>query len=390
MTEGGASAQGLKLAIVRQRYNPYGGAERFVERALGALAATGARITLITRNWQGAPQEGFAQITCDPPYSRWLGGRAARDRSFIHAAQAAVGQGGFDLVQSHERMPGCDIFRAGDGVHGAWLDHRGRALGPLGRFLQRLAPYHRYVVATERAMFQHPALKTVICNSRMVADEVAHYYGVPREKLQVIYNGVDLAHFHPGLRQEHRAVLRQAQGWGEEPVLLFVGSGFERKGIPRLLQAMALMGEGRARLVVIGADRKLKTMEALAAKLGLARRVVFLGPQKDVRPWYGAADAFVLPTLYDPCPNAALEALACGLPSLVSSACGAKEWIVEGDNGFVVAPLDVPALASRLDALCRLAPAPSARDLARQSVQDLSLEAMSQRLLALYGSLLER
>ena len=111
----------MKIAIVRQRYNPFGGAERFVERALGALADEGAEVTLITRSWEGAPREGFKQITCDPPYSRLFGGRAARDRSFSAAAQLAMAKGGFDITQSHERIPGCMIFRAGDGVHAAWL-----------------------------------------------------------------------------------------------------------------------------------------------------------------------------------------------------------------------------------------------------------------------------
>ena len=109
----------MKIAIVRQRYNPFGGAERFVERALGALAAEGAEVSLITRNWDGAPREGFRQITCDPPYSRLFGGRAARDRSFAAAAQREMARGGFDITQSHERIPGCMIFRAGDGVHAA-------------------------------------------------------------------------------------------------------------------------------------------------------------------------------------------------------------------------------------------------------------------------------
>ncbi|HXE38982.1 MAG TPA: glycosyltransferase family 4 protein, partial [Azonexus sp.] len=164
----------MKIAIVRQRYNPYGGAERFVERALGALAAEGAEVSLITRSWDGAPREGFRQITCDPKYSRLLGGRAARDRSFAGCAQAEMSRGGFDITQSHERIPGCMIFRAGDGVHAAWLAHRARVLSPLQRLAQAVSPYHRYVVGAERAMFGHPALKAVICNSQMVADEIVH------------------------------------------------------------------------------------------------------------------------------------------------------------------------------------------------------------------------
>jgi len=171
----------VKIAIVRQRYNPFGGAERFVERALGALAGEGAEVTLITRSWDGAPRADFRQITCDPAYSRLFGGRAARDRSFAAAAQAEMAKGDFDITQSHERIPGCMIFRAGDGVHAAWLEHRARILGPLQRLTQRWSPYHRYVLGAEKAMFGDPALQAVICNSQMVADEVERYYGVSRD-----------------------------------------------------------------------------------------------------------------------------------------------------------------------------------------------------------------
>lgn len=378
----------MKVAIIRQRYTPYGGAERFVERALAALVAQGAEISLITRSWEGAAGTGFRQVICDPPYSRLWGGRAARDRTFAAAAALEMAKGGYDITQSHERIPGCTVFRAGDGVHAAWLEHRSRILTPLQRLGQRLSSYHRHVLAAEAAMFAHPALRAVICNSRMVADEVASHYGVPREKLAVIYNGVDTGAFHPRLAGEFRAAARAELGIPEAaPLLLFVGSGFERKGVPQLLRAFAAMKSGEAHLVVVGADRRLKAMAALAASLGVAGRVRFTGPQKDVRPFYGAADGFVLPTLYDPCPNAALEALASGLPLVTSTTCGAKEWVAAGENGWVVDAIDEGGLAGRLDDLCGLAGKAGARDAARAAVEELTLEAMAGRLVELYGSL---
>lgn len=378
----------MKIAIVRQRYNPFGGAERFVERALGALAEEGAEVTLITRNWDGAPRQGFRQITCDPAYSRLFGGRAARDRSFAAAARVEMARGGFDVTQSHERIPGCMVFRAGDGVHAAWLDHRGRVLSPLQRLAQRLSPYHRYVLGAEKAMFEHPALRAVICNSRMVADEIERYYGVDRSNLHVIYNGVDSALFHPGLAAGFRAGVRAQAGIpAAVPLLLYVGSGFERKGVPQLLRAAARMRRGDAHLAIVGADRKLAAMRRQADRLGLGGRVHFIGPVQDVRPWYGAADGFVLPTLYDPCPNAALEAFACGLPVLTSTTCGAQEWVRPGVNGWVVDALDGERLAGGLDDLAALAGQPAARAAARTAVEALTLPAMAERLLALYRQL---
>lgn len=378
----------MKIAIIRQRYNPFGGAERFVERALGALVGQGAEVTLITRNWDGAPAEGFRQLTCDPPYSRLFGGRAARDRSFAAGVQQEMSRGGYDITQSHERIPGCMIFRAGDGVHAAWLAHRARILGPLQRLAQSLSPYHRYVLGAERAMFGHPALRAVICNSQMVADEIVHFYGVDRKKLQVIYNGVDTAAFHPGLADQFRASLRHQLGLSEGvPLLLYVGSGFARKGVPQLLRAFARLPDPEVRLLIVGADRQLKTMQKLAGHLHIAGRVQFVGGVRDVRPYYGAADGFVLPTLYDPCPNAALEAMACGLPCVLGVNCGAREWVVEGENGWVVDPLDESALSHAMTLLAGAAGDARRRRQAREAVAGYTLEAMSVRLLALYGGL---
>ena len=125
-------------------------------------------------------------------------------------------------------------------------------------------------------------------------------------------------------------------------------------------------------------------MRWLAAKLGLARRVHFLGGQQDVRPLYGVADCFALPTLYDPMPNAALEALACGLPVVTTTTSGAAELIPAG-GGAVVDALDVAGLARELDGIL----GPLADPLAiRASVEHLGLDAMAARLTTLYGGLL--
>jgi len=375
----------VKIAIIRQRYNPFGGAERFVERALGALAEEGAEVTLITRSWEGAPRAGFRQLICDPRFSRIFGGRAARDRSFAEAARVAMEKGRFDITQSHERIPGCMIFRAGDGVHAAWLGHRARVLGALGRLGQRLSGYHRYVLNAEKAMLAHPQLQVVICNSMMVAEEMTRYYAVAADKLHIIYNGVDTTVFHPGLAEEFREVVRREAGIpAKAPLLLYVGSGFERKGVPGLLQAFAQMRRSDAHVAIVGADRRMKAMQVLANRLGVAARVHFTGPLQDVRPWYGAADAFALPSLYDPCPNAALEALACGLPIVTSMTCGAKDWVRPGENGWVVDALDVLGLSRRLDELAGVAGDCRWREAARAAAEPLTLTAMTERLIALY------
>jgi UDP-glucose:(heptosyl)LPS alpha-1,3-glucosyltransferase len=111
---------------------------------------------------------------------------------------------------------------------------------------------------------------------------------------------------------------------------------------------------------------------------------MFLGPQQDVRPFYGAADVFALPTIYDPLPNAALEALACGLPVLTTTTCGAAE-LLNSQCGVVVEAGDPAAIAAGLDELC--ARAPAMRDAARASVTALDPAGMAAQLVALYSRL---
>jgi len=380
----------MRLALIRQRYNPYGGAERFAARALEALREQGMALTVFAREWdtgEGSRKGAAIEWTrCDPYYL----GRLWRDAGFARAVCRAVAQCSFDLVQSHERIECCDIYRAGDGVHAQWLENRSRILGPLGRLGTAINPYHAYVLRAERRLFASPRLRAVICNSNMVANEIRIRFGVPESRLHVIYNGVDLEAFHPRLRGQHRADMRRRLGIAESTVVfLMVGSGFERKGVPQLLGALARLPDAQQRLVIVGEDRRSGALRRRAAALGLGERALFAGPQRDPGPWYAMADCFVLPTLYDPFPNAALEAMACGLPVITSTTCGAAEFILEGKNGFVCDALDVEALAGRMGEIDQ-ASAQRMGEHSRANVAGLGLQVMAGRLLALYGSLLPR
>jgi UDP-glucose:(heptosyl)LPS alpha-1,3-glucosyltransferase len=237
----------------------------------------------------------------------------------------------------------CRAFRP-DGVHREWLRQRARTQGALGRLATALNPYHYYVKAAEKRLFGSARLKAVICNSKMVKDEIRNYFGVAEDKLHVIYSGVDTRVFHPDLKR-HRAGVR-AQYVVPENATLFLFVGFARKGVSTL-EAMARLSAGTY-LLVVGHDKNLEKYQARAQRLGLGGRVRFAGRQGDVKPFYGAADGLVLPTLYDPFPNVALEAMASGVPVITSSKCGAAELIRDGENGFVCDALDSIALSERM------------------------------------------
>ncbi len=371
----------IQLALIRQRYSAFGGAERFVSNAMQALQNHAVDITLITRDWQ--TNDDFKPLIRNPFYV----GRLWRDWSFANAVRRTVSHHNFDLVQSHERIAGCDLYRAGDGVHREWLAQNARTLGRGGQLLQRFNPYHRYTLAAENKLFNHPKLKAIICNSAMVKDELRNCFDIAADKLHVIYSSVDLARYHPSL-QVHKHDIRLKYAVPSDATLfLFVGSGFHRKGLRAAILALQALPD-EMHLLVVGKDKALKYYQQLSIKLGLGRRVHFAGPQADVAPYYSAADALVLPTLYDPFPNVALEALASGLPVITSFKSGAAEIIQTGVNGYVCDALDITALSAHM--LHCANQGQNMKHAARASVSDFSQEAMSQRLVNLYAELLAR
>jgi UDP-glucose:(heptosyl)LPS alpha-1,3-glucosyltransferase len=372
----------VKLAIVRQRYNPYGGAERIISRVLPALEKKGTEATLITRRDQGWGARRVLRV--DPFHV----GNLWRDWSFARAARKAWRREAFDIVQSHERIAGCDVYRAGDGVHRRWLEIRLESCTALERIRIALNPYHRYVRSVEKAMFEHPRLRAVICNSKMVRDEIRRGFRIAPEKLHVIYSGVDLEHFHPREREQRRGAARAELGCRpRDSVFLFVGSGFARKGLGAAIDALAAASNESLWLVVCGRDRELAKFQRQARAAGLERRARFVGGQEDVRPLYAAADCFILPSRYDPFPNTALEALAMGLPAIVSSRCGAAEIIEPAVNGWVCRPDDPRGLASLLLTADGAIRGERMGQAARATAERFGLDAMAQTMAELYKTL---
>ena len=354
----------LRLALIRQRYNPYGGAERFIERAIAALEPRGVEVTLLTREWEAASERSTRIV------NPWHAGRLWRDVSFAREVRRVFERERFDLVQSHERIAGCDLYRAGDGVHRQWLAHRAAGAGLLERLGIRLNPYHHYVCAAEKAMFAHPSLRGVICNSRMVAQEIGRHFGVAAEKLHVIYNGVDLQHFHPRMRDELRAAARGELGCQQgDTVFAFVGSGFARKGLGAAIEALAASGRRDFRLVVAGSDRAARRYAGQARRAGIADRVHLLGGREDVRPVYAAADCFVLPTRALECFGLiVLEAFACNTPVIASNVAAIPELAERQGQCWMFEPGDAQQLADRMQAFIeqRLKPSVDLRAVAME------------------------
>ncbi|NIE72633.1 glycosyl transferase family 1 [Pantoea sp. ICBG 1758] len=373
----------IRLAIVRQKYRPDGGAERFISRALEALDSEQLDLNIITRSWQGAPNPAWHLHICNPAKF----GRISRERGFARAARACWEREQFDLVQSHERIAGCDIFRAGDGVHRVWLEQRARIVSPWQRLSAALSPYHRYVLQAEAEMFNDPSLKAVICNSEMVKRDILRHFTLDAGNIHVIHNAIDSKRFQPATSSLRHAARHQLRLPQDAHVMIYVGSGFERKGLKAAIEAVA---QTDRYLIVVGQDKQLSRYQQLANQLNCLDRLRFAGVQQDVQPFYHAADALLLPTLYDPFPNVVLEAMACGLAVITSTGCGGAEFIRHGEEGFVCDALDIRALKEAVLAVPALSDDNRMGAAARRRVEPYGPERLADALTSLYQRVLSQ
>jgi UDP-glucose:(heptosyl)LPS alpha-1,3-glucosyltransferase len=326
----------MKLLVIARPFVFHGGVERATVGLIGALVDHGYDVHLLSPPGQ-APMRGVTLHTLSlPPLPP-----AARVLALALRARRAVARASWDVVQSHERTLRQDVYRAGEGCHRAYLASEAH---PRARGL-----YHRIVLGLERRVFA--GTPRIVAIAEAGRREIQALYGVAPERIAVVYNGVDLLRFHPDNRVRYRAPVRAAAGIPADAyTLLFVGSGFARKGLATAIEAFAAFGDRASRLLVLGKG-DVRDYQALAARLGVAERIVWLGARADPERWYAGADVVVLPSRYEPFGNVHLEALASGVPVIASDRAGGAEVITEGVTGAVVKPTDAGAITSALERL---------------------------------------
>jgi UDP-glucose:(heptosyl)LPS alpha-1,3-glucosyltransferase len=280
----------------------------------------------------------------------------------------------------------------GGGVHWEYLLHTKPAMATaLGRFLRRWNPRDRVIRDLERRAFAPGACRKVLCVSGCVREEIRRHYGVPDETLAVLHNGVDIRRFSPDVRAERRRDARGRLALSDgETAVLFAGTGYERKGLRFAVEAVGLVAKDAPVRLLVAGRGAAGPSRRLARRLGIAERVRFLGEASDIESLYAAADVFLLPTLYDPFPNACLEAMACGLPVVTTAAAGVSEIIESGVDAWSVDSGDrVVELAAALRDLLDPARRDAMGRAARAKAERHSLERHLERTLAIYDEVLK-
>jgi UDP-glucose:(heptosyl)LPS alpha-1,3-glucosyltransferase len=199
-----------------------------------------------------------------------------------------------------------------------------------------------------------------------------------------VYNGVDLERFHPVNRARYREPARaEAAIPSRAFTVLFVGSGFARKGLATAVEAFAALSDRESRFVVVGKG-DARPYRFAAARLGVGERIAWLGARADLERWYAAADIVVLPSRYEPFGNVHLEALAAGLPVVASARAGGAEVIEDGVNGSIVNPTDPRAITAALERF-RERPDGDVAEAARRSAEPFTYAAQVSGFARIYS-----
>jgi len=238
----------------------------------------------------------------------------------------------FDIIHSSE-AEGLyqDVITAHSCIRAAFKKLRYNNV--LYDFLRRINPSTFFGLEAERLVYIKRRYKKIIAVSNGIKRELIEFYNVPKEDVVVIPNGVDPEEFKPDRkkRQKVRGTLNIDEN---EVVLMFSGYEFKRKGLKYVIEALPKIKNG-VKLLVVGKDNPTP-YKKLAQKLGVLDKIIFTGFVPDISEYYSASDVFVFPTLYEPFGLVITEAMASGLPVIVSEFAGASEIIKNGYNGFLI------------------------------------------------------
>ena len=380
----------MRVALLHSRALLMGGVERQIHDLGVRLADAGHEV-----HWICARRDARvdARIAChrvvEPP--GFLG--AARVWLFDRLARRALARlGPFDVVHGFGKTSRQDVYRDGSGCLAdfqayAFEAHGSGWLAPL----RRLAPQAIATLRIERERFRPGSCRFVLPISALVRDQILLRYELAPERVRVLHPAVDVARFTPRLAPAARVAVRAELGLpAEAPLLVFAGSDFQRKGLPALLAALPLLPGANA--LVLGADRpaRLQRAREQAAELGVAGRVHFAGLRPDPERWLAAGDCLVFPSRFDAFGNSVLEAMASGLPVVVSRRAGSAEVVIPGRTGAVVdAPEDAAALAAATRPFLAPALRAEAGRLARREAEKHAWEPQLDSVLAIYREVIE-
>ncbi|MDE0052699.1 MAG: lipopolysaccharide core heptose(I) kinase RfaP [Gammaproteobacteria bacterium] len=347
----------MKLAFCIFRVFPYGGLSRDFMKIANACADRGHHVRAYAHRWDTTAPEGShkgtppaTEETSAFPYALAVGGtspaegsidmvavptkgatHASRNRQFAKWVQEDLERRPVDLVVGFNKMPGLDVYFAGDSCFEEKLQTQ-------RHWVCQLLPRYRHFADFERAVFGDERQVNILTIAPAQQTAYQRHYGTVETRFFPLPPDLDVEQLKGTADFDARHWLRREFELSEDDlVVLLVGSGFVTKGLDRLIAAAAALPDAlrrRTHLFVLGEDKQHR-FERLASRLAVADRVHFLGGRDDVPRFLHGADALALPAYDEAGGMAILEAIAAGLPVLATDTCGHASHILQASAGIV-------------------------------------------------------
>jgi UDP-glucose:(heptosyl)LPS alpha-1,3-glucosyltransferase len=383
----------MHLGLNFQRVEPSrGGAETYVADLCRALVEGGHRVDLYAETWAADYLPRAVNVVPVP-----VSGRAKLERtwSFADHSEQAMRRGGHDCSVGFINTWAHDVIIPQGGVQEGSLRANAARFstaihGQAYRLAKAANPKFWVHRAIERRQYDQERTARYVAVSQMVRRHLEEFHNVPKQRIHVVPNAVDLSRVDVPQPGAVRCGFRNRRGFEPSDLVgLFVGHNFALKGLRPLIAALgARKGRNPAgrpiHLLVCGSGHP-GPYARMASRLGIRDQVHFLGFYPDIRDAYWSSDFFVQPTYYDPCSLVVLEALACGLPVITTEQNGASELMADGKHGYILTSPGaeselVAALEKMGDDGARRAMSVEAKRLGRQQTFDVHVS----RLLAVF------
>lgn len=371
----------IKIAVVIPKYGLTGGAEHFAASLSEALAQNPAYdLHVLANRWRVRSQTVTFHRLPLLTLPRFL-----TTASFAWFANRALAQGRYDIIHSHERIFQADLFTMHGVPHRFWTrEIRGKGL----------SLHDRVTAWVEGKLARDPACQYLLPVSTLARDQYQREFPEAEGRLRVMHPGIDTERFSPAQRPVWRQELRGRFGIGSADfVLLFVGMNFELKGLGQLIAAL---GQARAQrpqtaiTLLVAGKGDTAGFRKLAARHGVQDSVRFAGVQHDMEKLYAAADAHALLSGFDTFGMTVLEAMASGLPVLITATVGARDLVADGVQGYIVDREDSAQVSDRIVALLDDATRQAMGRAARQVAEEHSWAKLSQEISHIYDAILAR
>lgn len=333
-----------KIAVVIPKYGLLGGAEQFAAELTDRLiSATGFDFHVYANRWEKSVTPITFEKVPIVSFPKFL-----RTPSFAYFAGRSIERSNFSLVHSHERIFGADIFTLHGIPHRYWVRHIRR---------KQMSLYDLATAWVEKKLVYEGNCKKFIAVSGLTKDIFLQEYNIAPELVEIIHPGVDLNDYAKQDKTSVRHKIRRELGINSvDPVILFVSMNFEIKGLDNIILSLAgLKAQNRRFKLVVAGKGNIKKYTRLAQEAKIIEDVIFTGPVRKEKliEMYLAGDFYIMLSKFDTFGMVVLEAMAAGLPVIISGNVGAKDLVQEGKNGFIINDTtDNDYIAAKIAFLC--------------------------------------